>query len=51
MSRNIVHGHKDVRAIEALLNYDELKAPYSSKIDILLFKKDSINWFMVLIQS
>ena len=28
-----------------------LKAPYSSKIDILLSKKGLINWYMVLIQS
>ena len=28
-----------------------LKAPYSSKIDILLSKKGLINWHMVLIQS
>ena len=28
-----------------------LKAPYPSKIDILLSKKDLINWYMVLIQS
>ena len=34
MSRAIFHGPKDVRAIETLLYYDELKAPYSSKIDI-----------------
>ena len=29
----------------------ELKAPYSSKIDILLSKKGLMNWYMVLIQS
>ena len=28
-----------------------LKAPYSSKIDILLSKKGLINWYMVLIWS
>ena len=27
-----------------------LKAPYSSKIEILLSKKDLINWYVVLIQ-
>ena len=26
-------------------------APYSSKVDILLSKKDLINWYMVVIQS
>ena len=31
--------------------YGALKAPYPSKIDILLSKKGLINWYMVLIQS
>ena len=30
-------------------NY-HLKAPYPSKIDVLLSKKDLINWYMVYIQ-
>ena len=30
---------------------DLLKAPYSSKIDILLSENGLINWYMVLIES
>ena len=37
--------------IKALIRLQELKAPYSLKIDILFSKKDLINWYMVLIQS
>ena len=38
-------------ASHQVLTQSDLKAPYSSKIDILLYKEGLINWCMVLIQS
>ena len=40
----VQNGEKSTKCIP-------LKAPYSSKIDILLSKKSLINWYMVLMQS
>ena len=48
MSQTVFYGPKDVRAIEVRLYCESvslaaLKAPYSSKIDILLSKNGLIN--------